>query len=539
MNYKINFLGKSFWLAFSFLLTSVIAFSQSNKISISQINNVKIANKRIKIGSDLTVKGNFYSPKKKIEDLNIQIAWRKKETEGWLVQGPPLLLLNLKGNSCEWEINGLSIERAYGLNNTIEFIAIATNELPLPRGIMDNALITYAAEAVSSPISVEFVEQKPKEENIIPRIHIYRIGKKIIRSDTSIYEVRLEEELSGTVRKPVDAQIQLVVQPLNGIDRWIMEMDPLGTNNTWKGTAYFGRRGLDEWNSFSVYAIICKSRISIGKSINPAQWKTLIQHNILAISQEIGVIRIEKPGKPDISIEITSINQQKVNKKNLISCSQKSGVKGILSGRTIGTDEQIWIFTTPLYGKDEWLNVGKAFLSNDRNWELPPHILGQVGKYLSVKAVISDEKFLSLNNADMNKRTSFSKSIPIYLEDTPPIEIKIQTVDQYLTSTGKEELLVPWLSSISGTITGNNLKEEDKVWVLKIPNAPTSSDWTVIDQGRRINNNIWKLMPTKLGKPGDKFILIAVASKIPIEDFDAHEMSQILAFSNKIYISLK
>jgi len=539
MNYYPGFHGKYYCLVFCLFLFSASAFSQSKKISISQINNRKISDKEIIMSAGLTFKGIFFSSGNKIGDLNIQIAWRKEDTEGWLIQAPALLNLNKKGKTYDWELAGLYMDRAYGLKNTIEFIAIATLDSPLPEGVVDNELIIYAAEAVSSPISVDLIEQEIVEEEVFPRIRIERIGEEIISSDTTIYEVKLEEELRGMVRKPDNAQIQLIVQPLNGTDRWIMEMDPLATDNTWKGTAYFGRRGLDEWNSFSVYAIISKSRISIGTRISPTLWQKLIQTNILAISQEIGVIRIEKPGKPNIKIDITNIDRQKVLSDSMISCSQKSGITGTLGGRTIGTDEQIWIFTTPLHGKDEWRNVGKAFLSNDRNWELPPHILGKVGKYISVKAVVSDEKFLSLDNADIKKRTAFSESIAIYLKDSPPIEINIRAVDQIRISSWEEEMLVPWLSSIEGAVAGNDLQQEDKVWILKMPNALESDDWIVIGEGKRINTNTWKLMPSKIGRPGEKIILIAVVSKTMIGDFNSHEKSQILAYSNKLHIRLK
>ncbi|MCB0295048.1 MAG: hypothetical protein KDG51_07360, partial [Calditrichaeota bacterium] len=58
-------------------------------------------------------------------------------------------------------------------------------------------------------------------------------------------------------------------------------------------------------------------------------------------------------------------------------------------------------------------------------------------------------------------------------------------------------------------IGGRPLEDEDKVWVLKMPND-SDQPWQLLGQAGFKNRHTWELPPLALGAAGDELILIAV-----------------------------
>ena len=512
-----------------------------NSPVFSQIENITITSANIKNGTKrLELRGSWKVRPDKKKDYTIQVALWSQKKEGWQIINS---LANIRGNSL-WYININQVDEYIDPNEGTEIMAIIVlKEEPLLADVLDQSFIKHNSLAYSASRSLLFKddEDDPKLE-AEPYIIIDQISSVNVKPYSEHpYPVKLEEILSGKVHKKPEHFIQIVVQPLKGPDRWIMNRDLTAPSWNWNCNAYFGRKGWDEFHEFNTYAIITKRPLPTDRAIIPSEWAQYKHTIILAVSPEIYVRRV-MPTKL-IDIEITAVEGKIVDSKNVWAVGQFCNINGRIINtekRPIKSIERITIFaiSESVEGYKE-TRLGEASLQDWINWELPPRKLGDLGESLQLIALISEKRINHLVDAETANAVVFSDPIKIFIEDGPPCEIVLQSVDQQVIGIRDSLKIIP-ISDARGVLNGQLPQQEFKIWLYSIPRSLKGGWRLTAGPAAMTNNTSWVIPPRELGQIGDELILMAVAilGNDASERLTENDSIKIMAISNRILVKL-
>lgn len=508
-------------LTFIALLSNSLSLLQVQTASSNRVEILKVHESQ-ENSPEYTVSGRLMVANGgRAQTVEVHLAIRKAGDAAWFIQ-PQLLRVEIgaSSRSLNWSIGGVRFGRRSDTGERFEVVAfLVPDKTPTRIGVTHYQNFAGVSLVVSAPFKVErgVPEDKPQEPE--PRVFISRIGKHVVdKTRTEPYPVGLEEFLRGEVRKPKDSYVQLVVQPLEGDTRWVMHGGHVGNTTTWDGNAFFGREGLDEWDIFLVYAVVTKHRIPADR-IEPDQWDSYKKDDILAISRQVKVVRIELPFDPKTQtrIDITQINDRQVDYLAEWTATRLSTIEGRITGRTLSAKEKVWVFVK-INGEDEtWRNIGQAISNDERSWELPPVFVGNPGQRLKMVAVLAQKK---INDIDDEAEKRFilaqSKPVKVLIGDESPLEI---TRINRQSVTENAEMVVPRLSSIAGTLANRPTSKDERVWIY-VRSATGEGAWTLLGIAARRSGQSWELPPVVLGQSGQQLLMIAVLSAVRNDNLD-------------------
>ncbi len=95
----------------------------------------------------------------------------------------------------------------------------------------------------------------------------------------------------------------------------------------------------------------------------------------------------------------------------------------------------------------------------------------------------------------------------------PATEVKLELTNVHLRRVDpNQEWRVPERSAVAGTATGRGIAAGEKVWLFRAPQGQNDA-WTMIGPGSVKNDRSWEFTPLYLGKPGQRWTLVAVLSR--------------------------
>jgi hypothetical protein len=349
-----------------------------------------------------------------LKNFRVQVAIRQIAGDAWQVQDGLVQLEKNKAekSSFKWKATGVRFGEAGAYDLQFEaVVALVDRRQPLRPGIINYETLERCALAVSERIRVL---RKPKEPSVVrirPRINITRVSGKSFDPGQR-YHVKLKEVIEGKVHKPENCYVHLVVQPIEGGNRWIMHGGETGGDD-WSCPAQFGREGMDLWGEFYAYAIVTTAWLDPDQgAIPPQRWQQYEQTVILAQSEVVRAIRLEPPSAiRELSIRITRIDNyddlrtlaRRIDSLDvrelgvagdLLVC-YVSKVSGTIEGRPLAIDERVWLLGLSPNG--EWRLIGQA-TTGEAHWTLHYARLGDERERLKLVAVVSKYRVLDLND---------------------------------------------------------------------------------------------------------------------------------------------
>lgn len=483
---------------------------QIESLHIRSINGKSISTGINKSDSKVAISGTWNEKKDRTEAFLVQLAVKKPGSDGWFVFEPNY---NMQGKKT-WNNPSIDISNFQDEDRIVEIIALAVEKgKPLAYGLIPQKLLPYNVLIQSNPIRIELTSKKEEDKiKPTPFIRIDRIGNNIITSEDSIVYVKLEEILQGEVQKEKNHQIQVVVQPLKGPDRWVMDRSPTAPGRKWQSMAFFGRRGWDEFHEFSTYAIITKNPLPINRGITPSEWEKYKESQVISISPEIVVIRIEEI-KP-ITVVINSIGQQRADPGKVLSVNQSENIKGqVVSSedRPLKSTEKIYLFSISENKDVPEKFLGVASLQGKNTWELPPNILGNSGEARKIVAVLSETNLFSLKDIEGKRNKIISDPISVAIDEIPPIDINITLIDNQLV-TSLDTMRISKICDFRGKIVNRLSNDPFDIWIYTY-SSKKDKNWKLhIGPIPVESNNTWSIAPTNIGNVGDVVLLMAVIS---------------------------
>jgi hypothetical protein len=295
------------------------------------------------------------------------------------------------GKKHDWQIKGVSVGNQFDDRAEVEIIALVTAaDGPVPEGVIDYRSLVYLCKAISRPVLAVRKSRSLSTLKVMPRIRIERIAQAQFRRD-DIYEVGLREIFSGKLRKPTASLVRLVVQPLNSEYYYVMEDEPLVREGEWSARVEFVSDDFDQYTEFTVFAVIARRELPLGRAMAQDYWRQLLHRDIIAVSPIVRVTRVEVPTSANqIALRILTIDAMAVDTQKRWEVRPKAGVRGMLIGRPLKEKEAIWVLATHEFEGDQWRIIGKASIRNKRFWEVTPQKLGAPGEYLKVLALVAE-----------------------------------------------------------------------------------------------------------------------------------------------------
>ncbi|MEW6617856.1 MAG: hypothetical protein AB1422_00645 [bacterium] len=393
-------------------LLPVIVLAQL-RIEISSIGQKEIDPGEISVSHIEDIRGKIFNlNSNESVNMKVQVAIQQEGNEAWRVQevvtGP-----EREGN---WKIARFRFGKKsdYGKRFKIVTLVVSKNKL-IREGVIDYDTLQRYSVALSNQVDAV---RNPIEgtQSIVSHIRIDYIGEQSVAEQPYIpgkfIPVAHKETLSGEVCKTKDAFVQVVVQPVEGSDRWIMSDIGKGEGKIWKGIGYFGREGLvDTGKKFLVYSIVSKERLPEGHVL-PSLWEKYKQDSILALSPEVKVIRVDR-----INIVITMIDDKPVDGKKEYRVCKVNSIEGTIEmtdGHAVPRDYIMWVFIKLSNGEGTWILKGRASRVGDYYWKLPPVNFGNADQHLMVIAAVSRGEVEQPNDENV---IALSREVYIILED--------------------------------------------------------------------------------------------------------------------------
>jgi len=468
----------------------------------------------------------------------LQIARRELGQQDWHILSP-LAKLGVAQRKIQWRLTGVDFgsDLAFGgCGRGFEVMAIVATH-PLPLSAFDETALSAVA-ALSAPVKVRrqacHIPPLPPPQ---PNIRIAEIGSRTVDPDGR-YEVRMQETLHGEVIKPAGSAVRLVVQPLNGTQRWVMEMDPQISGPRWTGRAQFGRQGLDEWVDFLVYAVVTDPRLPTGRGIKPDEWQRLQRQFFLATSPAILVRRVELPAGEQGTVEILAIEGKSVVEPGLYLVDRLSGIVGILQGHSRSRNEDVWVLAMERHGDDLWRVLGKASIREHRFWQLPPTTLGEPGALIDLVAVLSPQPIVTLGSDELSHEISISQRVQVVLDDRSPVEL-LWTCVGGQQAAELEILTVPPFGDLAGLVGGRPLAPAEQVAIFK--RRLDKGPWQLLRHASfgSEQRSHWSVLPVEFGRPGESLLLLAAITRGEVRDPESADPGAIVRLSHLLEIKIR
>ncbi len=524
------------WFCFT-LLAWCVSLPAQPEVRIVGVGDSLVDRPGIRVNANEDIYGTLAFSASDTAAILLRLAWRRQGEDTWWIHPQSLNFSPLPPKTTQWKFNGVALGSDFDANKTLELLAFATGkERPAPEGVIDYYSLLHLSKAVSNPVLLQRNPKTPSLLLIIPRVRIEAIDGQAIRP-AARHEAGLQALLTGEVRKPSPGLLRVVVQPLSRQEHWVSEDEPLVRDGRWSAKVDFGARDFETESEFILFAVIAREELPRGRAISLPEWRAYLQTRVIAATPAIRVSRVETPmAKNALEVKILSINDNLVDGKLRWRVNPRSGVKGTLQGRPLGKDEAVWLLATDDFADRPWRVLGKASLKSERYWELSPRLLGVTGDYLKLLAVVAASAGQSLNPQEIEENVAFSPPVHLVLSDEPPLRVAIEAIDRQKAAPGRE-LQVYRISGIEGSISGRPPEADDKVWILKM--RPREDDsWELLGQAALKNKHSWALPPLALGNSGEQLILIAVLSKIKIEDLALQEQQSVRAASERVHVRL-
>lgn len=509
-------------------------------LQITAIGNTPYDSPEIWVSEKSDISGTVTIARTDSTELVLQTAWRRLNGDTWWVSDQLIPLSGIPGQARDWRFSDVPLGTPFDYKQPLEIVTFAVDkQQPALDGVIDLASLIYLSKAVSRPLLVLRQPKTPANFSVTPRIRIDHLAGQPAHPGAT-HEVGLQALLSGEVRKPTDSLVRLVVQPLSSDRHWVVEDEPYLRDGHWNGKIDFAVGDLADESEFIVFAVVTREELPRGSAIPLEEWQGYLHHAISGISTLLRVTRVEiPPARNQIGVRILSVGGRMTGPERRAEAQVRSGVKGILSGRPISAAEDVWLLTTRDFRNDSWHLLGKAAIKNGKYWELSPRLLGETGSYIKLMAVVAGRNLEAGTAVDVEACAAFSRPVHLRLQDAPPLEVEIEQVDrQPVAGAGSDELAVYRISGVEGRIGGRPLADEDKVWVLKMPQG-SDQPWQLLGQAGFKNRHTWELPPLALGAAGDELILIAVIAKAPIRSLSLQEQGSVIASSARVQIRLK
>lgn len=535
--YRAQLLRSALTLIVGIILLNWPVFSQVT-LQITTVGDTPYDSPEIWVSEKSDIAGTVTIDRADSAELVLQIAWRRLNGDTWWISDQIIPVSGISGQTRAWRFSDVPLGTPFDYKKPLEIVTFAMDKRqPALDGVIDLASLIYLSKAVSRPLLVLRLPKTPANFSVTPRIRIDQIAGRPANPGTP-HEVGLQALLSGEVRKPTDSLVRLVVQPLNSDRHWVVEDEPYLREGRWSGKIDFSVDGLEDESEFIVFAVVSREELPRGSAIPLEEWQGYLHHTISGISTLLRVTRVEiPPAKDQIGVRILSVGGRMTGAERRGEVQVRSGVKGILSGRPISAAEEVWLLTTRDFRNDSWHLLGKAAIKNGKYWELSPRLLGESGGYIKLMAVVAGRNLDAGAAIDVEACAAFSRPVHLRLQDAPPLEVEIEQVDRQPVA-GSDELAVYRISGLEGRIGGRPLEEEDKVWILKMPQG-SEQPWQLLGQAGFKNRHTWELPPLALGETGDELILIAVIAKAPIRSLSLQEQGSVIASSGRVQIRLK
>ncbi|MGH1363457.1 MAG: hypothetical protein ACRBF0_07870 [Calditrichia bacterium] len=466
--------------------------------------------------------------------LVLQLAWHRLGDETWWISRETILLAQPEVTK-RWQFASAELGSAFDSRKDLEVVVFAVQpDRLLPEGAMDYRSMQFASIAISDKKAVKRRPSIPAQFFVTPRVRISRVDNQSF-TPGKVHEVGLKSIFSGEFRKPTNSNIRLVISPVNAENYWVMEDEPLVRDSRWVAKADFVSNGFEDETEFSVFAIIIREEIPVGTPITLYRWSEYLKTHISSSSPVVSVTRIEvPPSKNQLALRFLSIDNSSVLPGQEWKVSARSGIRGKLTGRTLRTDEAVWILVSDQYEASRWRAVGRATVTSQRYWELSPQQLGKPGDYVKLISIVAKEEIDALSNKQVEQSLAFSRQISLRLNEAPPMQVTISSIDNRAAKQA-EAIDVYQVSSVRGTVTGRPLGKNDRVWILKMRDSERLS-WKLVGQAGLKGRHNWEMPPVTLGKDGDRYILMAVVSKSPVTNLTVEEQKDIIAASGRIHI---
>ena len=509
-------------------------------LQITAIGDAPYDSPEIWVSEKSDISGTISMARADSAELVLQTAWRRLNGDTWWISDQIIPLSGIPGQARNWRFSDVPLGTPFDYKKPLEIVTFAVDKQQTALdGVIDFASLVYLSKAVSQPLLVQRQPKTPANFSLTPRIRIDDIAGQPAQPGAT-HEVGLQALLSGEVRKPTDSLVRLVVQPLSSDRHWVVEDEPYLREGRWSGKIDFAVGDLEDESEFIVFAVVAREELPRGSAIPLEAWQGYLHHTISGISTLLRVTRVEiPPAKNQIGVRILSVGGRMTGPERRGEAQVRSSVKGILSGRPISTAEDVWLLTTRDFRDDSWHLLGKAAIKNGKYWEISPRLLGESGSYIKLMAVVAGRNLAAGAAVDVEACAAFSRPVHLRLQDAPPLEVEIEQVDrQPVADASSDGLAVYRISGVEGRIGGRPLEDEDKVWVLKMPND-SDQPWQLLGQAGFKNRHTWELPPLALGAAGDELILIAVIAKTPIQSLNLREQASVIASSGRVQVRLK
>lgn len=506
-------------------------------VTIIRVNDYPAHINRIQVDETGSVDGVILFDEQDSTDILLQFAWRRSAEETWHILPQTLPISPRQQRRHSWAFREITLGDRFDYHQSLDIVVFASGRSrPLPEGVVDFPTVLQHSMAISRQINIFRQSRRQSRYFVTPRIRIQTIAGGEARRD-AIHDVGLQAMVSGEVRQPSASAVRLVVQPLNSKDFWVVDNEPIVRNGWWSAKADFTHEDFLEQSEFILYAAIIKDDLPTGERIPMADWRAYLKDRIQGVSPPMRVTRTEIPlAKNQIGLRILSIDNLPVDHRKRWEVRPRSGLKGMLYGRLISPVEAVWLLVADQFGRSQWRVLGRAAVKNKRYWELAPQVIGNSGEYLKIMAVIAKKDIRSLNQKQIDENVAYSATISVLTRDEPPLQVEISSIDRRRVGRSMR-LKTEAVSAVEGRVLGRPIGEEEKVWIMKMPQNDVR-EWQLLGQAGFTNKHRWILPPMALGAGGEQIILIAVVSRAGDNIRDIINRGEVLATSNKIYLTL-
>lgn len=297
----------------------------------------------------------------------VQLVVQRVYDGGWWVIGSSQVEPAGRNAAWRWVVRDARLPKPdYGKGFYLYAILIPQGR-ELPEGIIDDETARRYALAYT-----EKVQCRIRCGGYIEITRIKDITGKMVDPADVIgepIEVGWTPEIKGLADLSDGSFIHLVIHPVTGEDKWVMERKGgIPVNRNWSETAYIGRIGQDAGDLFRLQAIVSKKFLD-HRAYSPEEWNNL-KGDICAVSGEIMVRR--RVGRMDLIIQ--KIDETEVSGIEPIRTDFEFRVTGGIEDNQdqnrLRSDEKVYLLYRSVVSPDQAVTTDDQMKINEQQWRV-------------------------------------------------------------------------------------------------------------------------------------------------------------------------